>query len=163
MFFTPAGVIFVARPSDTYTILLADDSEDDAFLLKMALEKCNIATSIQWVKDGTDAVAYLSRAGLYADRLVFPSPDFILLDLKMPRMSGLEVLAWMRRHPDCRVIPTIVMSSFKHDADVWRAYDLGANTYFVKPSNFDELAKLIKTLHDYWELSIRPQTHPRAT
>lgn len=143
--------------SQTYTILLADDSEDDAFLVKRAVEKSGIVNPIQWVKDGAEAIAYLTGEGRYADRVTFPFPELIILDVKMPGMSGLDVLAWLRDNPDLRVIPAIVMSSSQHDSDVRQAYNLGANTYFVKPSSFDELGRLIKTLDEYWELSIKPK------
>jgi CheY-like chemotaxis protein len=94
------------------------------------------------------------------NRTAFPFPEVIVLDLKMPRMPGLDLLAWLRDHPEFQVIPTIVMSSSKHDSDVRQAYHLGANTYFVKPSSFDMLARVIQTLHEYWALSTRPQPNP---
>ncbi|MCI0536014.1 MAG: response regulator [Verrucomicrobiales bacterium] len=140
-----------------YTILLVEDDENDAFLFKRALKKCNLLNPIHWVPDGAEAIAYLTGGAAYVDRTAFPFPGLIVLDLKMPRMPGLDLLAWLRDHRDLQVIPTIVMSSSKHDSDVRQAYELGANTYFVKPSNFDMLARVIQTLHEYWTLSTKPQ------
>lgn len=141
-----------------FTILLVEDDENDAFLFKRALKKCGILNPVQWVQDGAEAIAYLTGGAAYVDRTAFPFPELIILDLKMPRMPGLDLLAWLRDHRDLQVIPTIVMSSSKHDSDVRQAYDLGANTYFVKPSSFDMLARVIQTLHEYWTLSTKPQT-----
>ncbi len=151
-----------SHESQGYTILLVEDDEDDAFLFRRALKKSNILNPIQWVKDGAEAIAYLTGEPPYMDRAVFPFPEIIVLDLKMPRISGLDLLGWLRDHPGFQVIPTIVMSSSKHDSDVRKAYNLGANTYFVKPSSFDTLAKLIQTLHEYCALSTKPQDVNRA-
>ena len=140
-----------------YTILLADDSEEDVFLLETALKEGRSTNPVQWVKDGTEVVAYLTGEGRYSDRRTFPFPELIILDVKMPRMSGLEVLEWMRDHPDFKVIPIIIMSSSGHESDVQRAYLLGANTYFIKPGSFDTLVRLVSTLHEYWELSTKPR------
>jgi CheY-like chemotaxis protein len=82
----------------------------------------------------------------------------LLLDLKMPRMSGLELLAWIREHPEFRVIPTIIMSCSRQDPDIEKAFSLGANTYMIKPSSFEELAKMVKAAHEYWALSVKPKT-----
>ena len=146
---------------DPYTVLLVEDNEDDAFLVRRALPKCGIFSPVQWVKDGLEAVAYLTAQEPWTDRTY---PEIIVLDLKMPGMSGLDLLGWLRDHAEFQVIPTIVMSSSKHDSDVRQAYRLGANTYFVKPSNLDTLAKLVDSVHHYWQLSLRPvgQTRPNS-
>jgi CheY-like chemotaxis protein len=140
-----------------YTILLVEDEENDAELLKMAFQSNQISNPIQWVKDGVEAIAYLNGEGDYADRTVYPFPEVMILDLKMPRMNGLELLAWIRNNPDFRVIPTIIMTSSRQDADIAKAYELGANTYMIKPSTFTELTKLIKAAHEYWTLSVKPR------
>lgn len=141
-----------------YTILLVEDDENDATLVQLAFKKNNILNPVQWVKDGLEAVAYLNGEGAYADRQVYPFPEVLIVDLKMPRMSGLELLTWIRDHPNYRVIPTIIMTASRLDADIEKAYTLGANTYMVKPATLDELAKMVKLAHDYWSVSVKPKT-----
>jgi CheY-like chemotaxis protein len=113
-----------------YTILLVEDEENDAMLLKMAFQKIDILAPIQSVKDGLEAIAYLNGERDYANRALHPFPEVLIVDLKMARMSGLELLAGIRDHPVFRVIPTIIMSSSRADLDTKKAYDLGANTLY---------------------------------
>jgi CheY-like chemotaxis protein len=141
-----------------YTILLVEDEDNDATLLTMAFKKNNIPNPIQWARDGLEAIAYLNGEGVYADRVRYPFPEVLLLDLKMPRMGGFELLSWIREHPEFKVIPTIIMTSSRHDPDVQKAYNLGANTYMIKPSAFEELARMVKLAHDYWAASVKPRT-----
>jgi CheY-like chemotaxis protein len=141
-----------------YTILLVEDEENDARLLQMAFKKNDILNPVHWAKDGLEAIAYLNGDGVYADRTLYPFPEVLILDLKMPRMSGLEFLAWIRDHPDFKVIPTIIMTSSRQDPDIEKAYELGANTYMIKPSSFDELARMVKLAHEYWAVSVKPRT-----
>ena len=141
-----------------YTMLVVEDEENDAMLLKMAFKKNGIPNPIQWVKDGLEGIAYLNGEGPYADRAQYPFPEVLILDLKMPRMGGLELLEWIRDHPDFRVIPTIIMSSSRLDLDIKKAYELGANTYIVKPSSFDDLIRFAKSVHEYWTISVKPRT-----
>lgn len=154
MCYLKAGVMDDSK----YTILLVEDDENDATLVQLAFKKNDIPNPIQWVKDGSEAVAYLDGEGAYADRNLYPFPEVLLVDLKMPRMSGLELLAWIRDHPEFRVIPTIIMTASKLDADIEKAYSLGANTYMVKPPSLDQLAKMVKVTHEYWSLSVKPKT-----
>ena len=142
----------------SYTILLVEDEENDAMLLKMAFAKNNIPNPVQWVRDGLEAVAYLNGDGIYADRALYPFPEVLLLDLKMPRMTGMELLAWIAEHPDFKIIPTIIMTSSKQELDIEKAYQLGANTYMTKPCSFDELANMVKLTHEYWTISAKPKT-----
>jgi CheY-like chemotaxis protein len=139
-----------------YTILLVEDEENDATLLKMAFKKNSILNPVQWVKDGLEAIAYLNGDGIFDDRVRYPFPEVLILDLKMPRMGGLELLSWIRDHPKFKVIPTLIMSSSRQDPDIDKAYALGANTYLIKPSSFTELTDMIKLAHDYWALSVKP-------
>ena len=141
-----------------YTILLVEDEENDATLVKMAFNRNNLQNPVQWVQDGLEAIAYLNGEGVYADRAKYPFPEVLILDLKMPRMSGLELLSWIREHPEYRVIPTIIMTSSRMERDIDNAYTLGANTYMVKPSSFEELAKMVKLAHEYWAVSSKPKT-----
>jgi CheY-like chemotaxis protein len=139
-----------------YLILIVEDDDSDFFLLERAFRKNNISNPIVRVKDGLEGLYYLQGSGDFTDRKNFPFPDVIILDLKTPRMSGLELLAWMRDHPECRVIPTVIMSSSQQDVDVSKAYELGANTYFVKPTTFQDLIGLTKSIQEYWLRGARP-------
>jgi len=131
-------------------LLHVEDDPNDVLLLQRAFRKANIALNIQSVSDGDKAVAYLTGAEGYADREKFPLPNVILLDLKMPRKSGLEVLARIRSEDKLRRLVVIIFTSSKHDEDVRKAYDLGANSYLVKPVGFDMLVDLAKLVHQYW-------------
>src|SRR5215472_5796800 len=130
-----------------YTILLVEDEENDAELLKMAFKQNGILNPVHWTKDGLDAIDYLNGSDPYANRDLHPFPEVLILDLKMPRMNGLELLGWIRDHPDYKVIPTIIMTSSRQDLDIHKAYELGANTYMIKPSSFAELAQMVKLAH----------------
>jgi CheY-like chemotaxis protein len=144
-----------------YAILLVEDEENDAMLLKMALKRNNILNPLHWVKDGLEAIAYLNGEGVYANHALYPFPEVLIVDLKMPRMSGLELLQWIRDHSHYKVIPTIIMSSSRQDSDIDRAYELGANTYIIKPSSFDELARVVKLTHEYWDASVKPSQYSK--
>ena len=131
-------------------ILLVEDSADDVVLIRRAFRRANLLNPLQVVGDGEAAVAYLAGEGEYADRGRHPLPLFVLLDLKLPRKSGTEVLAWLRGQPDLRRTPVIVLTSSKEQADLHRAYDLGVNSYLIKPVAFDDLQELIGRLNLYW-------------
>ncbi len=132
-------------------ILHVEDDPNDVLLLQRAFKKAGgVAPTVSVVNDGEEAVAYLSGTGRFDDREAHPLPSLILLDLKIPLKSGLEVLAWIRGQPSIRRLPVIVFSSSKQMADINRAYDLGANSYLVKPVVFDELLEMVKILHAYW-------------
>lgn len=133
-----------------YTILLVEDEENDALLIERAFRKANLANPIYVVRDGEEAVSYLSGHGQYADRASYPLPVLILQDLKLPRMSGMEVMAWLRQQPRLKELPVVVLTSSKESLDVNRAYDLGANSYLVKPITFDSVVEMMKTLDLYW-------------
>ena len=133
-----------------YTVLLAEDNSTDALMVQRAFKKANLLNPVQVVDDGDKAVAYLAGDGPYADREKYPLPVLLLLDLKLPRRSGLEVLEWLRQQPAIKRLPVVVLTSSKENADINRAYDLGANSYLVKPVDFDPLLELVKTLGLYW-------------
>ncbi len=141
-----------------YTILLVEDEEGDAMLLRMAFRRNNILNPIQWAQDGLEAMQYLNGEAVYADRKLYPFPEVLILDLKMPRVDGLELLSWLKKHPEFRVIPTIIMTSSRQDPDIEKAYNLGANSYMIKPSSFQELARMVKLIHEYWAASVKPRT-----
>jgi CheY-like chemotaxis protein len=143
--------------NENYTILVIEDDPNDVLLLKRALKKNVINNPVCTLPDGEEAIEYLSGRGRYADRNAHPVPHVIILDLKMPRKSGLEVLEWLKDHPQYRVIPTIVLTSSKLNEDVVKAYGLGANSYMVKPSNFDDLQQMMKTAYEYWSFCLKPE------
>jgi CheY-like chemotaxis protein len=130
-------------------ILVAEDSEDDRFMYGRALEKIGLK-NVRFVPDGEEAIAYLRAEGKYADRNEYPFPNWLIVDLKMPRKGGFEVLEWVRAHPECSVIPAIVMTSSMIPADVKRAYEIGVNTFFSKPHSQAELVSLFQGILDYW-------------
>jgi CheY-like chemotaxis protein len=131
-------------------ILLVEDDSNDILFVQRAFSKVNLSSSIRIVKDGDAAVDYLSGTGSYADREQYPLPALILLDLKLPRRSGIEILAWIRQQPGIRRIPVVVLTSSRENIDMERAYDLGVNSYLVKPVKFEDLAKMIEALEAYW-------------
>ncbi len=131
-------------------ILLAEDDENDLFFMQRAFNQSQIANPLHHVKDGEDAIAYLKGEGEFADRTRFPLPYLILLDLKMPRKNGFEVIQWIREQPGLKRFPIVVLTSSKEDPDINRAYELGANTYLVKPVKFEGLVEMMKTLKLYW-------------
>jgi CheY-like chemotaxis protein len=140
-----------------FTILLAEDDANDALLIRRAFSKSGIRNPIQVVADGEEAIAYLSGVAPYADRSVYPFPGFLITDLKMPRKTGFELLEWLMSHPECGVIPAIVLSSSRQPADIKRAYQTGANSYFTKPADFSQLQDLLKRIFDYWIHCERPE------
>jgi CheY-like chemotaxis protein len=143
--------------TDNYTILLVEDDPNDVLFLQRALKKNGINNPVSVLSDGEEAIAYLTGSDHYSDRLKYPFPKVIMLDLKMPRRGGLEVLEWLKEHPQYRVIPTLVLTSSRINEDVIKAYGLGANSYMVKPSNFEELQRMIKTAYDYWCICLKPE------
>jgi CheY-like chemotaxis protein len=131
-------------------ILLVEDDENDVMLLQRAFRRAAIVNPLQVVRHGDDAVAYLEGTGEFADRRLHPLPVLMLLDLKLPRRTGLEVLEWVKERSGVKKIPIIVLTSSKNDEDVNRAYELGANSYVVKPVSFETLLELVKSLELYW-------------
>lgn len=132
------------------TVLYVEDSPDDFALFKLASRKCGTPFSLQHAADGELAIAYLSGAGPYADREEFPFPDLVLLDLKMPRLDGFEVLHWIRTNPATKNLPVVVLAGSSFRADIRRALELGANSYAAKPARFEELQVLIDQIADVW-------------
>lgn len=135
---------------NTYPILLVEDSPDDALLVQRAFRKANLANSVQLVRDGDEAVAYLKGDPPFSDRGQFPLPVLMLLDLKLPRLSGLEVLKWVRQNGALKRLPVVVLTSSRESVDVNRAYDLGVNSYLTKPVGFEALLEMVKSLNLYW-------------
>jgi DNA-binding response OmpR family regulator len=136
--------------NQNHTLLHVEDDPNDVLLLQRAFRKAGINLNIQSVSDGDKAVAYLSGADGYGERDKFPAPSLVMLDLKMPRKSGLEVLQWIRAEAKLKRLLVVIFTSSRHDEDVNRAYDLGANSYLVKPVGFDMLVEMAKIIHQYW-------------
>jgi two-component system response regulator len=130
-------------------ILLVEDSVADAEMTLRTLKRRGVANGVEWVRDGVEAVDYLFSEGKYADRK--PGlPKLVLLDLKMPRMDGLQVLARMKEHATTRTVPVVMMTSSREEGDVLASYALGVNSYVVKPVDFNEFAKTVVQVGLYW-------------
>ena len=129
-------------------ILIAEDDADDRYLMKTALEETGIIEEVQYVENGVEVINYLESLG--NDNGEINYPKFILLDLNMPKMDGREVLKMMKSNEAYRKIPIIVFSTTKNQLEVTRCYDLGANTYIVKPASYDTLVSTIKEICTYW-------------
>lgn len=138
------------------TILLTEDDSTDVLLIRQAFEKLGVTNQVQVVSDGEQAVAYLEGKGDYADRERYPLPSLVLLDLMLPRLSGLEVLAWMRQQASLRRTPVIMLTSSAQPANISRAYAAGANAYHVKPADFDGLVELVEAIKAYWLTGMEP-------
>ncbi|HWL15761.1 MAG TPA: response regulator [Opitutus sp.] len=137
-------------------ILLVEDEPDAITLLQYAFARAGIRHPIHTVNDGEEAIAYLRGDGRYADRTAHPLPQFTLLDLKLPRCSGIEVIRWIRETPAVRALPVIVLTSSKERSDVRRAYAAGANSYLVKPSSLERLVEVAAAFRDYWLIHNEP-------
>ena len=135
---------------ESAVILLAEDEEDYVLLVKKAFAQANIPTVLQVVADGREAMWYLEGVGKYANRDEYPLPDLFLLDLKLPRYNGFEVLSWLRKQPGFASLRVLVLTSSDRVKDVNEAYRLGANSFLVKPYDFDDLANLSALINDFW-------------
>jgi len=140
------------------TILLVEDERNDVFFLEYAFQAAGITNPLQVVEDGQEAIDYLTGIGKFADRSQYPLPCLVLLDLKMPRRSGLDVLSWIQNQPELQMLIVIVLSSSRDKNDVDEAYQLGARSYVVKPLSLAERLELAKALKQYWlQLNVPPR------
>jgi two-component system response regulator len=130
-----------------FHILLVEDNGGDILLAQEAMKESSISYSLNIVREGEEAMSYLLRQGKYADIL---QPDIVLLDLNLPKKTGLEVLKEIKDNPDLRRIPVIVLTTSSAQKDIQNACDLKANCYIIKPINFDKFIKVIKSIMDYW-------------
>jgi CheY-like chemotaxis protein len=131
-------------------VLIAEDDPGDAFLLQRAFAISEVPASLYFVRDGQEAIDYLGGAANYSDRKNFPLPDLMLLDLKMPRLNGFDVLSWVRQQPGLKRLLVTVLTSSDQPQDINRAYDLGANSYLLKPHGSQELSDLVARVQKYW-------------
>ena len=136
--------------SDDRAILLVEDNPTDVLLIRRAFSKAAVANPIHVVNDGDQAVSYLSGDTPFNDRRAHPLPGLILLDLKLPKRSGIEVLRWLKAQPEVRRIPVVILTSSRLKGDVEAAYDGHANSYLVKPVQFDELQRMMTSVHGFW-------------
>lgn len=142
------------------TILMADDDPDDRLLTQEALEGGRLINDIRFVEHGEELLDYLRKQGKYAPPAEAPRPGIILLDLNMPRKDGRAVLKDIKSDPQLRTIPVVVLTTSKADEDVYRSYDLGVNSYIVKPVTFEALVDILATLEKYWfEIVELPPNH----
>lgn len=139
-------------------ILLVEDDSNDVLLVQRAFRLAKFDRPIKIVSDGEEAISYLLRKPPYEDNELYPLPVLILLDLKLPRRSGLEVLEWLRQQPELKRLLVVVFTASQESPDVKKAYDLGVNSYLVKPVLFEDLVVLMNNLGTYWlELNENPE------
>ena len=132
------------------TILYAEDEANDVFFLELGFRKARSPHKVVSVTDGKQAIDYLKGEGLFTDRARYPLPTLILLDIKMPKKSGLEVLEWIRHQPRFKSLPVLMLTSSSRQEDQERARQLGANDYLIKPSDPRNLVEMVKSLQDRW-------------
>src|SRR5215831_9246388 len=136
--------------TDYGLILVAEDNEVDVMTLRRVFEKANLLNPLYVVPDGAEAIAYLSGQGKYFDRGQYPLADLLLLDLKMPHKNGLEVLEWIRLQPTLGNMRVVVLTASDQARDVNRAYQVGANSFLVKPINFESFVRISGALKGHW-------------
>jgi two-component system response regulator len=146
----------MTNQTEDVEILLVEDNPTDAELATLALKEHNLANKLVWVKDGAEALDFLFGTGAYANRKPENSPKVVLLDLRLPKIDGLEVLRRLKADDRTRRIPVVVVTSSKEDRDVVASYDLGVNSYISKPVEFDEFSRVVSELGLYWLLINRP-------
>jgi len=138
------------KVANTVPILVADDDAQDTMLVQLAVERAALGLRLASVKDGEEAIDYLLGRAHFSDRKTHPFPKMLLLDLKMPRLGGFDVLEFVRSQPGLRQLPIVIFSSSDDPKDIQRAYDSGANSYLCKPHSNNDLSALLKALEDYW-------------
>jgi CheY-like chemotaxis protein len=134
----------------TKTVLLVEDSEGDIFIMERAWKKAQFQSQLRVVRDGQQAIDYLSARGQFSNRAENPIPCLILLDIKLPFRSGHEVVEWLRSYEPCATLPVVFLTSSNSDMDIQKAYRLGGNAYLVKPATPDKLAVMLQDLKEFW-------------
>lgn len=132
------------------TIIIADDDPEDRMLAEDALKESRLVNDVRFVEDGEELLDYLQLRGKYTDPDSAPRPGMILLDLNMPRMDGREALKVIKNDPELRRIPVVVLTTSKAEEDIYRSYDLGVNSFIIKPVTFDSLVNIMRVLETYW-------------
>lgn len=141
---------------NTETVLYVEDEENDAIFMRYAWKKVGLANPLQVVNDGQQAMRYLAGEGKFTNRAEHPMPCLVLLDLKLPKVSGFEVLKWIRDQPALRTLQVIVFTSSNQSQDIHTAHALHANAYLVKPPDAEGLAQLVTSLKDFWLVHAQP-------
>lgn len=136
--------------SDQALVLLVEDNEDDLALVRRAFDKGKVVNPLQVVRSGEEALEYLVGTGRYSNRLEYPVPELILLDLKLPGIDGFQVLRWIRQQPGLKALRIVVLTSSTHMDDATLAYQSGANSFLVKPVDFDEFVNITNAIQGYW-------------
>ena len=135
---------------NTSTILLVEDEPTSVFLFEHTVKKLGVPNPLQIAKDGREALDYLEGMGEFSDRLKFPLPGLVILDLKLPRVPGFQVLQQLRQRRETQHIVVVILSSSASDEDIAKAYALGANGYLVKPVHLEELQAIVLAIKDFW-------------
>jgi CheY-like chemotaxis protein len=143
------------RPN--FTILVVEDDPNDRLFIQRAIEAMGVPTKLRVVTCGEEAIAYLKGEGQFADRAQYQYPSFLITDLKMPHGDGFSLLAFLKSTPQSAIVPTVVLSASGDLDDIKKAYMMGASAYFIKPSQHDELERIIKCLNDFWMLCEVPE------
>lgn len=146
----------MVRDNEIVEILLIEDNPNDAELTIRALKKSRLANNLLWLKDGAEALDYIFSKGAYENRNKDIMPKVILLDLKMPKVDGIEVLAKLKSDERTKVIPVVVLTSSKEEPDIKKCYSLGANSYIVKPVDFEKFITAVSQISLYWLLTNHP-------
>jgi len=133
-------------------ILIVEDDKDDIDLLTAAIRRANVPNPVKVVADGEEAIKYLEGDGLFEDRIAYPFPGTLFLDLKLPKLNGFDVLQWLKEHEECKVIPVMVLTASAIERDVTRAYQMGANSFMVKPSSLGRLTELVDLAFRFWSM-----------
>jgi CheY-like chemotaxis protein len=140
----------VEPPGKCITILIADDDSDDRWLMQRVLKKSRLYNDVRFVENGEELLDYLYQRGIYGAPRAAPRPGLILLDLNMPKKSGREALAEIKTDPNLRTIPILVLTSSRAEEEIYRSYDLGANSFITKPVTFEAMVEIMKAVTSYW-------------
>ena len=132
------------------SLLVAEDDENDVFFLQRAFQQAKVENPLHVVRDGQEAIDYLSGDGKFSNRTQYPLPHLFILDLKMPRKTGLDVLGWLYEQSELRCLPVLVLSSSSQRTDIERAYELGANGFVLKPASLEKRVELAKLIGAFW-------------
>jgi CheY-like chemotaxis protein len=142
--------VLIDAMNDSGHILVAEDDPTDAYFFQRAFSRAHLPVTLHFVRDGQEVIDYLQGKGQFTDRGAYPLPQLMLLDLKMPRLGGFEVLQWVRKQPGFNGLQVVIFSSSGEPANINRAYGLGANWYLVKPHSIEELMALVGRFKTFW-------------